>query len=299
MNYKIEIDFVEAYEVVASLLVFIDNKGKYDLGKHIMKDVEKRAPEAVQELLNMNHMNESGYLMMLIYHSPYKASFPQFIKWFEALSIGEIYELLSPYVDGELPDLKDFKHYYVKVLNLWQVAYELSPQTIELLEREKKILEKASAALPAIDLIEQATNGIRLHVANHIQHIILVPTLCMTPLNRIYGFRDTFFILYAVEQEIEDAIFPSPKLMRKMKVLGDEKRLRIMQLLANEQKTFTEIAKYMKLSKSNLHYHLTMLRSSGIIRINNYSFSEPDRYELRPQVLEQIQKEIEAYVFNN
>lgn len=299
MEYKLKIEYVEAYEVIASLIVYQNRKEKYDYANTIVQALKKTENNTllITKLEQLEHRRDSGYLLMLVHLAPQKASFTAVISWLEKLTIGEIYELLAPYLEGELPDLHALKQDYIEILPLWYENYKIDKEVHKLLELEALKYRTDQSVLSSIDLVEKATNGIRFHPAENRHELILIPTFHMAPLNRVYGLKNTIIILFTVEADPVDNLYPSDKLLRKIKVLSDENRLRIVQLLATEEKTFTEIGKLMKLSKSNLHYHLTMLRSSGIIRIHNYSFSEPDKYELRPGVFEALKVDLEDYVY--
>jgi DNA-binding transcriptional ArsR family regulator len=51
------------------------------------------------------------------------------------------------------------------------------------------------------------------------------------------------------------------------KALAEEKRLQILSSMKDESKTFTDLVLLMGMSKGNIHHHLLLLRSAGLLKI--------------------------------
>ncbi|WP_161568260.1 ArsR/SmtB family transcription factor [Anaerobacillus alkaliphilus] len=299
MSLKVEFDYATSYEYASSLTVFLNKKSKHDLEKTWYKEVEKVLSSEFFECIDKeNLLPFTSYLQLLIYFSPAKGDINAFIKWLEHLTPGQIYELLSSHLGEEIPEsFETFRNYYVNLLTSWKNSYQLSADIEELLQEEVVTRRKQSVGKNSLDIIEEVTNGIRLHPDNRIEKVILVPSYHFKPLNRIYILKETIIILYAIEIENSHSGLPGPSLLRKTKALADEKRLLILKLVASKPRTFTEISKATKISKSNLHYHLTLLRTAGLIRINNYMLAQPDLYEVRLDMFVSLKEDLEHYVF--
>ncbi|WP_078548391.1 ArsR/SmtB family transcription factor [Litchfieldia alkalitelluris] len=281
--------------------VYITQKASYDLDKHWFKNIEDRIqPELIELLKDQETIHLVGYLLLLIKKSPYKNSLQQFISWLKELSIGEIYELLYIYFrENPLKDLDYFRNYYVTVLSLWDEIYKVKDDVNRYLTfaAEEKKLKQNSIAPDMI--VEECTNGIYIQQSEEISGIILIPTYHFSPQNRIYSFKETILIQFSVDIPNEGEQKVPLSLIRKTKALADEKRLRILQILATEPKTFTQLVRLTNLSKSNLHYHLVLLRSAGLIKITNFMFSQqPDLYEIRPNAFYNQKEELEAYIYS-
>jgi DNA-binding transcriptional ArsR family regulator len=299
MTYQTEIDFHPLYELVSSMSVFLSSKPHYDLDKQWFETLKgKVSPSLKDKIQDEEKLHELGFLMILMWKCPNKSSLTEFLKWLHAFSVGEIYEILIPYFgDYPLKDLGAFREFYSNLLISWDDVYSIEEETIELLEERTRVLKEESKSMNPVDFVENCTNGIRIYPMEDIKNVLLVPSIHTAPLNRIYELNNTMFVHFAVDQPSKDSTIPSLSFIRKTKALADPKRLRILQFLSSEPKTFTEIGKEIKLSKSNLHYHLTLLRTAGLVRINNYKFKEPDKYETRPLGFTALQNEIESYIF--
>ncbi|MBE4907675.1 winged helix-turn-helix transcriptional regulator [Bacillus luteolus] len=301
MTYKVEIDFEPIYEVVSSLSVYVTQKTNYDLDKQWFKDVEIRIqPELKKLLKDKESLHLIGYLLLLARKSPYKNSLEKFLSWFKGLSIGEIYELLYMYFKEEpLKDLEHFRNYYATLLPLWDDVYKVDAEInnhLTIIQEVKAV--KQNETTPE-KMVEECTNGIHIQPSQEITEIILIPTYHLSPQNRIYGFKNTVLIHFSVDIPRENGHEVPLVLLRKTKALADEKRLKILQLLATEPKTFTQLVELTNLSKSNLHYHLVLLRSAGLIRITNFLFTQkPDLYEVRPNIFSAHKEDLEAYVYS-
>ena len=57
------------------------------------------------------------------------------------------------------------------------------------------------------------------------------------------------------------------QLTRRLKAISDEKRLRILALLARRSFTVSEIAQELKTDIPNLSYHLKQLRDAGFVKM--------------------------------
>ncbi|QOR67943.1 winged helix-turn-helix transcriptional regulator [Cytobacillus suaedae] len=301
MTYKVEIEFEPIYELVSSLSVFVTQKANYDLDKKWFKNVENRIQPELGELLkDQETLHLIGYLLLLIKKSPYKKSLQEFLSWFKGLSIGEIYELLYMYFrEDPLKDLEFFRNFYVTLLPLWDEVYKVDDDVNNYLMSiaNEKLSQKAN--IPPEEMVEECSNGIYIEPSEEISEIILIPTYHLSPQNRIYGFKNTAIIQFSIDipkgREHEVPLV----LLRKTKALADEKRLRILQILATEPKTFTQLVELTNLSKSNLHYHLVLLRSAGLIKITSFMFTQkPDLYEVRPNVLNTHKEDLVAYIYS-
>jgi len=75
-----------------------------------------------------------------------------------------------------------------------------------------------------------------------------------------------------------DRTAPPASLVRFHKALSDERRLRILRLLADRDLNLQELSDAIGLAKSTTHHHTVVLRAAGLIRT---STSLENRYSLR------------------
>jgi DNA-binding transcriptional ArsR family regulator len=302
MTYQTELEFHPLYELVSSMGVFMNHKAHFDLDKQWYQSIEAKVSASFkQNMKNEERLNELGYIFLLIWKCPKKESLSDFLQWFQSFSVGEMYELLIPYFgDCPIKDIGAFRAHYSDLLESWNEVYTIEESMIAELKEWTSFLKEESKTLDPVEFVENCTNGIRIYPMENLRKLILVPSYHIAPMNSVYDYdTDIMFVQFAVDQPSNSPTVPSQSFVRKTKALADSKRLRILQFLAIEPKTFTEIVKETKLSKSNLHYHLTLLRTAGLVRITNYAFKEPDKYETRPLGFTALKEDIEQYIFEN
>jgi DNA-binding transcriptional ArsR family regulator len=97
----------------------------------------------------------------------------------------------------------------------------------------------------------------------------LIPAYVMRPWTTYLYRSDSAYFCYPAADEslVEGADGPPARLIKLHQALGDERRLRILRHLAAERATFQEIALALGLPKSSLHYHLSILRAAGLLRV--------------------------------
>lgn len=154
-----------------------------------------------------------------------------------------------------------------------------------------KILARDAAAKRALAdvlspeaLIESATNGLEYQAQPWVRTVLLVPHVTMRPWNVMNAYDDVYLIGYPVADESlgADLTAPPARLVRLHKALGDDKRLRMLRMLARSSATLQELAEGVGLAKSTAHHHLVILRSAGLIRV---TLEEQSRYTLRREFI--------------
>jgi DNA-binding transcriptional ArsR family regulator len=67
--------------------------------------------------------------------------------------------------------------------------------------------------------------------------------------------------------EPPEDLAPPRGLVRLLKALGDETRLKILRLVTNEELYATEIAERLNLSKATVSHHIVLLRAAGLVDV--------------------------------
>jgi DNA-binding transcriptional ArsR family regulator len=147
-------------------------------------------------------------------------------------------------------------------------------------------------------LIEIATNGLDYTPQPWARRVLLVPHLAMRPWNVLCAHDEVAIICYPVADESlgADPDAPPPRLVRLHKALGDEKRLRMLRLLAKRAADLHELANAAGLAKSSAHHHLVILRSAGLIRVTT---GEQGRYSLRRDFIPEAAGWLPAFLERN
>jgi DNA-binding transcriptional ArsR family regulator len=158
-------------------------------------------------------------------------------------------------------------------------------QTAVLLERDAATKVRLSTEAPPEQLIERATNGLEFQAEGWIRRVVLVPQLAMRPWNVMSADGSDLIICYPIADESLDADRSSPpaQAVRFHRALGDDKRLRMLKLLASRgSATLQELADAVGLAKSSAHHHLVILRAAGLVKV---TLEDNSRYRLVREAL--------------
>ncbi|MDP9241900.1 MAG: winged helix-turn-helix domain-containing protein [Actinomycetota bacterium] len=154
---------------------------------------------------------------------------------------------------------------------------------------------RAGYSMKPEELIEFATNGLEYRPEPWIRGVVLVPHVAMRPWNVLCAHDDLFILCYPVADESLgiDETAPPAGLLRLHKALGDEKRLRMLKMLARSSSTLQELADAVGLQKSSAHHHLVILRAAGLVRV---TAEEVSRYTLRREVIPEASGLLQAFL---
>ena len=83
--------------------------------------------------------------------------------------------------------------------------------------------------------------------------------------------------------------------MRLSKALGDEKRLRILRVLSEGEKTLMELAEMFGVAKTTMHHHMIVLRSAGLVSVG----VGQKRYRLRTETVPDVGALLSGYLGEN
>lgn len=151
------------------------------------------------------------------------------------------------------------------------------------LDRDAASKRELGSSLSPEELIERATGGLEYRREPGIRRVVLAPQIAMRPWNVAAGFDTDSIICYPIADESIglDPTAPPPGLLRFHRALGDERRLRILRVLASRgTATLGELAEAVGLARSSAHHHLVILRAAGLVKLTT---GEPGRYRLTPE----------------
>ena len=86
---------------------------------------------------------------------------------------------------------------------------------------------------------------------------------------------------------------PPPILLHLTRALADERRLRIVRMLATDQLTAVELAERLDTSLTTLAHHLDLLRGAGVLVANR---SGRKRYRSNPEALRMLHELLSGYL---
>lgn len=301
--YRVEVDNAPAYELCVSLMAYLtrEDHKTLDLGAGWVKTVRRQitptfAAEAARLKKPLCHMSFD----LLIWQCPGERDADGFLSWLGAVSTGELYERLAPYTLPDnmafLADLGGLREQYLGVLAAWNEQYfrHIDPAILAGLEADAEAKRALTRTQAPPDAVEIATAGIRPDPLPGLERVVLVPQYHDRPWNTSSAWRGVRFWLYPA-----DVLPPAPGapplgLLRITRALDDESRLRILHLLADGPRGFTEIARQTGLAGSTVHHHMAVLRASGLVRL--HVTTEGSRYSLRPHGLDNLMEHWHDYV---
>lgn len=300
MTYRIQFEYSPVYELLLSFMIYSRRKWtrNLDIGNAWLKQADDTLGS--RRRLDGSDWNEATFdrLFLLAHLCPKKESVTAFLSWLSDLSPGQLYELLSPQSVGSLPsDLGEDTERSVSYLIAWNEHYfrSVDPAWDEAARADLAMRLAESEGDPIVRL-EQATGGVVLEPNGRLQEMVLVPALHFRPLNMYAIYRTLGIILYPVDPPA-DPDDPPTTLLRAMRALSDESRLRILRFLAPETRSFTEVVAYTGLSKGTVHHHMMALRAAGLIRTHLMGdYGSQERFSIRLDGVDESNEALRQYM---
>lgn len=165
-----------------------------------------------------------------------------------------------------------------------------------IIERDAAATKALAAAMEPADLVERVTNGVTFEPSPGLAGVVLIPSLVISPWVVISEHGNVRIFSYPVSEEAltADPATPPSHLVDIFKALGDERRLRILFLLAAEPRTLGELAEKIQLAKSTAHHHMAALRQAGLVRV--VVGEDEKRYQLRSNAVPEASALLETYI---
>jgi DNA-binding transcriptional ArsR family regulator len=163
------------------------------------------------------------------------------------------------------------------------------------LDRDAEEKRALAASLPPERLVETATNGVTFKLQPEVSGVVLVPSAVVRPWVLISEAGSLRIFVYPVSAETlgADPDAPSPWMVSFYKALADERRLRILNMLASGPASLPEVAERMGLAKSTVIHHMRALRTAGLVLI---TVGDDKEYSLRPQAIPEAGRLLQAYL---
>ncbi len=167
--------------------------------------------------------------------------------------------------------------------------------TMPALERDADEKRALGRTMDAPRLVEAATNGVTFKMQPQITGVMLIPCKIIRPWNVIIEHEGLRIFAYSVADEhlMADPDAPPAYLVDLYKALGDERRLRMLSILSEENASLMEIAERVGLAKSTAHHHLRILRTAGLVRI---TVGDTKSYSLRRDTIPEASRLLDAFL---
>jgi DNA-binding transcriptional ArsR family regulator len=232
-----------------------------DWYNHTKSKISEGLDKEISELEDLQFEDLSVHL---IEHCPHN-NFREYHIWLSQLPLGEIYELLAPYVSekkGMPNDLEARRKKHLSLLLKWYEEYfsDIEEKVTAILTDQIKSIDRTTLHTHPFREIEKITKGFDIEDLQ-VTEVVLAPTWHFRPLSLIDIFNDKVVLTYPCLMSTKD------EALLITKALAEEKRLQILSSMKEESKTFTDLVHLMGMSKGNIHHHLLLLRSAGLLKI--------------------------------
>ena len=185
----------------------------------------------------------------------------------------------------------------VEILRRWydEVFHSQESELFPILLRDVEARRLLATTVPVERLIEVVTNGWEYVPEPGIRHVLLIPSVVIRPQVHSLDHHDVKIFCYPVADEYMtlDRDAPPARLVRLVKALSDERRLRILKRLATGQYTLQQLADHFGVGKTLMHHHLVALRAAGLVQLRG---GDSRKYGLRHDTIADLTPLLESYL---
>jgi len=230
-----------------------------------IKIVASRPPdELVERLLTAPHgARPVAPLLREVLHSRTEATLRSFLATYpQEFDRHRLRTLLS----SEPSEVKD------RLLDLLrsfygQVYQQEEGRVLPLLRADIQTKTNLMSALAPSDLVERATGGYTISPDSGIRHVVLAPSFFFRPYNLLCEYPGVRVFIYPLDATGLQGASPIRELERIFRALGEQTRLRILQMLVDREMYLQEIADRLRVTHVTAIHHLSILRAARLVRV--------------------------------
>jgi len=197
-------------------------------------------------------------------------------------------------------DPAETKRRLLGLLRRWytEVFEDQEPEILPILRRDAEAKEVLARGLPPEELLDAAIPGYDYVPEPGVRRLVLIPSFVARPQTHTFEHHEVKFLVYPVADESlsADRTLPSPRLVRTLKALADERRLKLLKRLTEGSYTLQELADHFEVGSTTMFHHLVILRSAGLVRQAHGSVK---RYSLSLQEVSDLSRLLEDYLRND
>jgi DNA-binding transcriptional ArsR family regulator len=194
-------------------------------------------------------------------------------------------------------DTEETKRRVLGILQDWydQVFRKQESRIMPILEREAERKQALARTVPPERVLEAALPGYDYLPETGIRRLVLIPSLVVRPQIYSLDHAESKILVYGVADDslAAETDAPSPRLLRLVKALGDERRLRILKRLTTGDRTLHELALDFGVSDTTMLHHLIILRAAGLVRVRS---GAGKRYRLQRHILPEVGTLLESFL---
>ncbi|CAG9613821.1 hypothetical protein BACCIP111899_03040 [Bacillus rhizoplanae] len=185
---------------------------------------------------------------------------------------------------------------HLKIISEGWYETVIQPNYIEftsMLERDAQQKRALQSTYPPEELVKYIT-GSTYQPEPSIHQVILIPQYVYRPWNVETTLPGIKVFYYPISDDnvslVEDPYSPPSTLVHSYKALGDETRLKIIKLLTERDHSLQELTEKLKIPKTTLHHHLSLLRAARIIN------GKGSRYYIQLDHLTSLQEKLQRFL---
>jgi DNA-binding transcriptional ArsR family regulator len=262
-----------------TLLVYLRTMDPLELSLHLLGYYAHQhlRPTPAAVIFAAVQGDEEAQAKLLRTSFPEDERWQRTLRWLFSLQAAAVKERLLDLVQGWYDD----------------VFREQEPHLLPILERESET-KRALQAMHSPEQVIEMCSGWEYVQEPGIQRVVLIPSYVTRPVNgeAEHGETRLFFYPVAAGSLLAEAGAPPAHVLRLAKALGDERRLRLLKMLAGGSYTLQELADTFGVAKTTIHHHLLQLRSAGLVRMRR----SDNRFSLRSYPIDHLGEWIRTYL---
>lgn len=284
-----------------------------DKTKVELEQLRKSVSRELQAELNYCQQHNTWKMILQLLHQRDFFSLPDFLAYLDELDKQQFIYLVFPYLDesqqanrilaseGDLQAVKEMTAackdhvFFPQMINfiaetetsklISHIKNLMESWTREVIKKEeveqilqRDVLEKQQRlAQSSPEKVVQWSTGKDYIPELNVQRVLLIPHISYRPWTIEANLEQTKVFYYPVSDAslygMQDSFQPPAYLVQAYKALADEKRLRILKLLSDSNRSLKELNDILDIGKTTIHHHLAILRSAHMVNVTGAMYS--------------------------
>jgi DNA-binding transcriptional ArsR family regulator len=191
--------------------------------------------------------------------------------------------------------------HYLKALECYQQVFfaEEEHRILPALSVAQEKAQELANRMQIMELVEELSQGVRFTSLLEVDELVLAPSFWSTPIVFFDKFAAKGMVMTYGARPVTASLVPGEDvpdgLLRTLKAMADPTRLRIMQYLAEEPLTPTQLSRKLRLRPPTVVHHLHSLRMAGLVQLTLEEGGEK-RYGIRRDIPEVTFASLEKFL---
>ncbi|WP_136604944.1 ArsR/SmtB family transcription factor [Paenibacillus dokdonensis] len=175
-------------------------------------------------------------------------------------------------------EVNALKRHLTALLQLWdqEVTLAEAEEKKGILERDLIMKKNLLRSCTPEEVVLRAA-GVEYKPEAGVSRVLLIPHVIYRPWTIEANMKEIQIFYYPVSEASltpeNDPYQPPGELVQLYKALGDDKRLRALKLICEQDRSLKELTELLGMGKTTVHHHLAILRGAGLVRVKDGSYS--------------------------